>query len=221
MKKLLLAISFISLGSALCFAGTKTVPVKLGKDKMVTPVEELFHGNEFDVSLYGAVGLGRVDHYNTESSDPSPGPSPSPTPTPPRSGVKAATQDPAGAGSTSTKHYVHDAWGAGVEADYFFNRYFGIGVEGDWLVGHDVISSVSGNLIGRYPFEFGTWGVAPYGFIGGGGQFDSQNAGFGQIGGGAEVRFKAHWGVFTDARWVIHDAFIDYALIRAGLRFNF
>jgi hypothetical protein len=194
MKKLILTLAVAALGSAVCFAGTKTV--KLGKDKTVAPVEELFRANEFDVSIYGAVAVGRVDHYNTSTflGD---------------------------AGTDTTKHYTHNAWGGGVEADYFFTRYFGLGVEGDWLAGHDCISSVSGNLIGRYPFEYGTWGWAPYGFIGGGGQFDSQNAGYGQIGAGAEVRFKGHWGIFSDARWVAHDVFIDYALIRAGIRFNF
>jgi len=202
MKKIFLTLAVVSLGSAVCFAGTKTVPVKLGKDKTVTPVEELFRGNEFDVSIYGAVGLGRVDYYTTTKTTVTDGAVPIIT-------------------TTTTKHYTHDAWGGGVEVDYFFTRFFGLGIEGDWLAGHDVISSVAGNLIGRYPFEYGTWGWAPYGFIGGGGQFDSQNAGFGQIGAGAEVRFKCHWGIFSDARWVIHDTFIDYALIRAGLRFNF
>jgi len=195
MKKLFLTLAVVSLGSAVCFAGTKTVPVKIGKDKTVAPIEDLFHGNEFDVSVFGAVGLGRVDHDDTTIF------------------CRGTT--------VSNKDYTHNAWGGGVEADYFLTRFFGLGVEGDWLAGHDAISSVSGNLIGRYPFEYGTWGWAPYGFIGGGGQFDSQNAGFGQIGAGAEVRFKCHWGIFSDARWVIHDTFIDYALIRAGLRFNF
>jgi len=175
---------------------------------MVTPVDELFRANEFDVSIFGAVGLGRVDHYTTTSSS--------------RSRKFAQDGPPSlSSNTTTTKHYVHNAWGGGVEANYFFTRYFGLGVEGEWLDGHDAISSVSGNLIGRYPIEFGTWGLAPYGFIGGGGQFDSQNAGFGQIGAGVEVRFKSHWGLFTDARWVLHDVFIDYALIRAGIRFNF
>jgi len=198
MKKLILTLAVAAFGSAVCFAGTKMVPTKLGKDKTVTPVEDLFRANEFDVSLYGAVAVGRVDHYNTVES--------------------IRGQD---GGKETTKHYDHHAWGGGVEADYFFTRYFGLGVEGDWLAGHDAISSVSGNLIGRYPFEYGTWAWAPYGFIGGGGQFDSQNAGYGQIGAGAEVRFKSHWGIFSDARWVAHDVFIDYALVRAGIRFNF
>jgi len=194
MKKLSLILAVALITSTVGFAGTQTV--KLGKDKMVTPVEELFHGNEFDVSIYGAVGLGRVDHYST-------------------------TKFSDGENVGSTKHYTHTAWGGGVEADYFFTKYFGLGVEGDWLAGHDAISSVSGNLIGRYPFEMGSWAWAPYGFIGGGGQFDSQNAGYGQVGGGVEFRFRSHWGIFSDGRWVMHDDFINYALIRAGIRFNF
>ena len=189
MKKLFLTLAVVALGSASSFAGTKTVPVKMS-GKAVTPVDELFRGNEFDVSIYGAVGLGRVDNY--------------------RDGL-----------TPSIKHYSHDAWGGGTEVNYFFTRYFGLGVEGDWLAGHDVVSSVSGNLIGRIPFEFVDWGIAPYGFLGGGGQFDGQNAGFGQIGAGVEARFKSHWGIFADGRWVVHDVFIDYALIRTGIRINF
>ena len=209
MKKLIITLAIAALGSSVCSAGTKMVPVKLGKDKMVTPVEELYRANEFDVSIYGAVGLGRVDHYTTTETS---------LYSIPNVGIqKNATTIT----STTTKHYVHDAFGGGVEADYFFTRYFGLGVEGDWLAGHDAISSVAGNLIGRYPFENGTWGWAPYAFVGGGGQWDSQSAGFGQVGAGLDVRFKSHWGIFTDARWVLHDVYIDYALIRLGLRFNF
>ena len=203
MKKLLVTFAVFTIGSAAVFAGTKTVPVKAGKDKIIKPVEQLFRANEFDVSIYGAVGLGRLDHYDTVKVFPGPPVNQSP-------GI-----------SVKTTHYTHTAWGGGVEADYFFTRYLGVGIEGDWLAGHDAISSVSSNVIGRYPVEFGTWGFAPYGFIGGGGQFDSQNAGFGQFGIGSEIRFQQHWGIFTDCRWVIHDSGINYALIRSGIRLNF
>ena len=221
MKNLLLTFAVAVFGSAVCFGGTKTIPVKLGKDKSVTPAEELFRGNEFDVSIYGAVGVGRVDHYDNHDTSqitlnrqgvPQQGNTYIPIRGLPQ--IQTTT-------TSTTRHNVSSAFGGGVEADYFFTRYFGLGVEGDWLAGRDVISAVSGNLIGRYPFEYGTWGWAPYGFLGGGGQFDSQNAGFGQIGAGAEVRFKSNWGIFTDARWILHDVYIDYALIRAGIRFNF
>ena len=202
MKKLLITLAVVAIGSTVGFAGTKTVPVKAGKDKIVKPVEELFHANEFDVSIYGAVAVGNVDHSNTPAKS-------------------IALTDVTTISIPGNKQYTHDAWGGGVEVDYFFTRYFGLGIEGDWLAGHDAISSVSGNVIGRYPFEFGTWGWAPYAFVGGGGQFDSQSAGYGQIGAGAEVRFQNHWGIFADGRWVLHDTEISYALIRAGIRLNF
>lgn len=211
MKQLIITLAIAAVGTTACFAGPKEAPVKLGKDKTVTPIEDLFRANEFDVSIYGAVGLGRVDHYTTTETRRDV--------TIQRGFQKDATQ--LILPTNNTTHYVNPAWGGGVEGDYFFTRYFGLGVEGDWLSGQDAISSVAGNLIGRYPFEYGTWGWAPYGFVGGGGQFDTQSAGFGQVGAGAEVRFKCHWGIFTDARWVLHDVFIDYALIRVGMRFNF
>ncbi|MEI8341981.1 MAG: hypothetical protein WCH43_10665 [Verrucomicrobiota bacterium] len=202
MKKQLFTLSVVLITSAVCLAGTKTAPInKLGKDKMVTPTEELFRANEFDLGIFGAVGLGNVDHSTNQ--------------------VSVYNTDHRKIGTITKKDTVHHAWGGGGEVDYFFTRYFGLGAEGDWLAGHDAISSVSGNVIGRYPFEYGSWAWAPYGFIGGGGQFDSQNAGYGQIGLGAEVRFKSHWGLFTDGRWVIHDSFTNYALIRTGVRINF
>jgi len=197
MKKLILSLSIAILGASVCVAGPKSAPVKLGKDKMVTPTEELFRANEFDLGVFASAALGRVD-YSTH---------------PYFSGRKSP--------NVNVNDYDNNAWGGGVEADYFFTRYFGLGVEGNWLAATDAISSVSGSLIGRYPFENGSWAWAPYGFLGGGGQFDSQNAGFGHFGVGTEVRLKCHWGVFTDVRWLIHDSNINYALIRLGVRYNF
>ncbi|MEI8340297.1 MAG: hypothetical protein WCH43_02035 [Verrucomicrobiota bacterium] len=197
MKKLILSLSIVVVGASVCFAGPKSAPAKLGKDKMVTPTEELFRANEFDIGMFAAVAIGRVD-YTTH---------------PYYNGKRTP--------NVNVNDYDHTVWGGGVEADYFFTRYLGLGVEGTWLAGSDVISSVAGSVIARYPIEYGTWGLAPYGFIGGGGQFDSQNAGFGHFGVGTEVRLKCHWGVFTDARWVIHDSNINYALIRLGVRYNF
>jgi len=194
MKKLYVALAVIVLGSGMCNAGIETSSIKARDGKTVTPVDELFRSNEFDLSVFSAVALGGVDQYNNRKNSF-------------HDGFKSMLKD--------------KAWGAGIEADYFFTRYFGLGVEGEWLATEDVISSVSANLIGRYPVEYGTWGWAPYAFVGGGGQFDSLNAGFGQVGGGVDVRFKCHWGIFADARYVIHDVDLNYALIRAGIRLNF
>lgn len=195
MKKLSLGISVIVLSAAVCFAGTQTVPLKMkaGKDKMVTPVEELYRANEFDISAFAAFATGRVDQHKLGGDRDNPG----------------------------DNRFDSSAWGGGIEADYFYTRYFGVGLEGDWLAGSGVISAVSGSLIGRLPFENGSWGWAPYAFVGGGGQFDGEAAGFGHVGAGIDFRLQCHWGAFSDARWVLHDRGIDYALIRAGIRYNF
>jgi hypothetical protein len=115
-----------------------------------------------------------------------------------------------------------DGFGAGVGVNYFFNRYFGIGLEGYGWKGDGLISSVSGNAILRYPIE--KWHLAPY-IIGGiGGNFDADNSPdqINASGGlGVEYRFNQHWGVFTDGRYVITDETEDYAIARLGVRFSF
>ena len=192
MKKTLLSLIFLS--TTALYAGTESSSIKLQKDKNVIPESELFRANEFDIGVFGAVDLGGVDRYNNRKHS-------------------------ANAAIKSMEH--QKAWGGGVEADYFFSKYFGLGVEGEWVAANDAISSVSANLIGRYPFEYGTFAWAPYGFVGGGGQFDSENAGYGQAGAGVEVRFHSHWGIFSDARYVIHDVDLNYTMVRAGIRINF
>lgn len=127
--------------------------------------------------------------------------------------------------------YLNDGSGGGVGVNYFFARYFGVGVEGNWWNGardgmseetHDklvrngkvnsdgevdqnykksVAHQISGDLILRYPMEFCTFGLAPY-IIGGGGVItDGSSVGFGDVGAGVEVRFTPSFGVFTDWRW--------------------
>ena len=192
MKKTIVTLSLAILSTAAVYAGTESN--KIQKDKELTPGNELFRANEFDIGVYTAVALGGIDQYNNRKNS-----------------VDSAFK--------SMEH--QKAWGGGVEADYFFTRYFGLGLEGDWFAANDAISSVSANFIGRYPFEYGTWAWAPYGFVGGGGQFDSQNAGSGQAGAGIEVRFNSHWGLFSDGRYVVHDSDLNYTLLRAGIRINF
>jgi len=127
--------------------------------------------------------------------------------------------------------YLTDGNGGGVGADFFFARYFGVGLEGNWWNGansgiskeehdnllakgkvdsqgrvianydKDVANQVTGNLILRYPMEFQSFGLAPY-ILGGGGVIsDSKNSGFYDVGAGVEVRLTPHWGVFSDWRW--------------------
>ena len=194
MKKVFLSLSIGILGSIVCFAGTEKNSIKNQGNKELIPIDELFRANEFDVSVFSTVALGGIDQYENR-----------------RNSLHDAYK--------SVEHQA--AWGGGVECDYFFSRHVGLGIEGDWLASHSAISSVSANIIGRYPIEYGKWAWAPYAFIGGGGQFDSQNAGYSQSGIGVEFRFKSHWGIFTDGRYVIHDSDLNYALLRAGIRFNF
>lgn len=209
MKKIIFCSIAVIWTAFSSFAGPIPPPASaLGKDKMVVPPVNLFNPNEFDLGIFASFDTGRVDYYTDEVAyrpKPPDGPSPERFRFPHK----------------KKRKYVHNAADAGVEADYFFTRFLGIGLEGDWLVGEDVINTVSASLIARYPFEYGRWGWAPYVFIGGGGQFDNVNVGTGHIGGGAEIRFHRHWGVFADGRWVIHDSSINYGLFRLGIRYNF
>ncbi len=115
----------------------------------------------------------------------------------------------------------HDArFGAGAGVNLFFNKMVGIG--GDvWSLDTTgrFIDNASGNLIVRFPI--GDSPFAPYAFGGGGYQFDRVKQGFGQFGGGVEIRFNPHVGFFVDARYIIPRRTGDYGLGRAGLRFSF
>lgn len=110
--------------------------------------------------------------------------------------------------------------GAGVGLNYFFTRNFGIGVDAySEDTSGPFIDSASANAILRFPL--GRSGFAPYGFGGGGYQFDFDEVGFGQAGGGMEYRFSRTWGAFIDARYVFTDKTEDYGLARLGLRLAF
>jgi hypothetical protein len=55
----------------------------------------------------------------------------------------------------TTDRLEHNAGGGGITFNYFFTRYIGIGLEGDFLGGNPYDTVLTGNLIFRYPFEFG------------------------------------------------------------------
>lgn len=122
--------------------------------------------------------------------------------------------------------YLTDGSGGGVGANFFFARYFGVGVEGNWWNGardgisqatHDKLIAkgkdlptsfdksaahqFTGNVILRYPIEFKSFGLAPYILGGGGFIADGSCSGFGDVGAGVEVRLTPHVGVFSDWRW--------------------
>jgi len=144
--------------------------------------------------------------------------------------------------------YFADGSGGGVGANFFFARYFGLGVEGNWWTGttdgitqkeHDAIlvkggtiptqfgkdlaSQATANVILRYPMEFTTFGLAPYIFGGGGAAFGDNTTGFPDVGAGMEVRLAPHVGIFADWRWnfMVGPNRNDVNTTRAGLRFVF
>ena len=108
--------------------------------------------------------------------------------------------------------------GAGAGVNYFFTRYFGVGIDGysENTTGA-FIDTASANLIFRLPL--GQSPVAPYVFAGGGHNFDTVHTSFGQAGAGLECRFTPHIGVFIDARAVVPDRTKYYGVGRLGLRF--
>jgi len=138
----------------------------------------------------------------------------------------------------------HNAGGGGIMLNYYLNRYVGFSLEGDFLGGNPYNTVGTANLIFRYPFEFGAtsasgyskdgkstvgkevasgpvWGLAPYIVLGGGAQWDGRCEGIGDVGGGLEFRFKQHYGIFVEGRWVVHDARENYAAETAGFSYNF
>ncbi|MEO8440483.1 MAG: hypothetical protein ABI540_09715 [Spartobacteria bacterium] len=132
------------------------------------------------------------------------------------------------------------AWGGGIDVNYMFNRYLGIGVEGYGLAAEEGLGQASGNLIFRYPIP-GTR-FAPYGYAGGGVIFNgtrveeladrdrsirfirrnSDVEAMGQFGGGFEFRITPNVGVINDFSWnVINGDTNNFGMMRSGVRFAF
>jgi hypothetical protein len=132
----------------------------------------------------------------------------------------ASVSQPALDHLTGDRFYRHVRLGAGAGVNYFFTRYFGIGADAySESTAHSFVDAVAGSLIGRLPI--GDTGLAPYGFAGGGRQFDDILQWEGHIGAGLEYRFMRHFSAFVDARYVFAEHSRDYGLGRAGLRFSF
>lgn len=119
------------------------------------------------------------------------------------------------------------AFGGGLGLNYFFTRYFGIGID-DTLAGpvgsnkynRGIVDSLQADLIARYPIE--SWHLAPYGFAGGGATWASNRGqGNGNVGGGVEYRINRTVGLFGDYRWLYGSNKLSENLFRAGLRFAF
>jgi Outer membrane protein beta-barrel domain len=153
------------------------------------------------------------------------------------------------AGRDGNRFLGDHAWGGGAGVNYFFTKYFGLGLEGDILsgTGQEHSGDVSGqfalNGLVRYPI--GNTGFAPYVFAGIGGFVPGEGSDFfdtvtngvsrkirnsnrddilleGHWGGGLEYRFTRHIGVFADGRYeVVDKSKNNFGLIRTGVRFAF
>jgi hypothetical protein len=121
--------------------------------------------------------------------------------------------------------YFHDRSGGDAGVNFFFARYFGVGVDGNWFAGGPdgaVLHQVTGNVILRYPIELAHFGVAPYVFAGGGEVYDGKQTSLADSGVGVELRVTQHIGVFTDWRYNFTNGDRgNLATTRAGVRFAF
>ncbi len=109
--------------------------------------------------------------------------------------------------------------GGGTGANFFFARYFGVGIEALWYGnGGSAEHMFIGNFFFRYPIC--KWNVAPYVMLGGGAGFDHETVGFGHVGGGIEYRITDHIGIFTDGRYFF-GAPNALGVTRLGIRYAF
>jgi len=116
-------------------------------------------------------------------------------------------------------------WGGGLGVNYFFARYFGLGVEQD-LFGRNSDGSAGytewgtfGNAFLRYPIC--SWSIAPYAVVGGGVVYGkTKPVGGGTVGGGLEYRLTDNVALFGDARWM-YTQNDNGVMARTGLKVAF
>ena len=178
MKKLFaLTAVFFALAGLAKIASAGPEPLPSGKEmKQVAPAPcpEWYADNEWNVSVWGTYAF-----TGTESS---------------RTKIEIA-DDEQKFGSYDRFLGDDHAWGGGLDAKYFFHRYFGIGIEGFALAGkgthanfdsgpnavseefysnHDhTVGGVLGTLTLRYPIHCSRF--SPYGWAGAGGMFGGFN----------------------------------------------
>ncbi|CAN5916857.1 hypothetical protein BH11VER1_BH11VER1_22130 [soil metagenome] len=107
--------------------------------------------------------------------------------------------------------------GIGTEARYFFTRWLGVGVEGDWLEGEGTIGTTLTTITARLIKDSNAY----YAFGGTGVQFDEHRTqSIGKLGLGMEHRFVASTSVFADAAWMFGSE-QSAAVFRGGFKFSF
>ena len=116
-----------------------------------------------------------------------------------------------------------DAWGLGIGANYFFNKYFGVGAD-SYADAFESPYLINFSGFARYPISDI---IAPYAFTGFGRQWDHAAQWTGHIGLGAEAPlpllklFQKQTAVFVDWRHVLADRTRDYEVVRFGFRLHF
>jgi len=120
-------------------------------------------------------------------------------------------------GSSGSK--VESGSGGGIGLNYFFAKYFGVGVEAFWTgSGKGEHFPAAGNFFLRYPIC--SLNLAPYVMVGGGVSFDGNPKGYGNVGAGLEYRVTDNIGLFVDGRYFYGETG-NLANVRSGLRFAF
>ncbi len=176
MKKLILGlIAMGALASMVC-AGTESYSGKEMKQVAPAPppCPEWYADNEFNVGVWGAYAFTGTDNNRADPE----------------------LADDGNTFGTYDRFLGGDhAWGGGIDAKYFFRRYFGIGLEGFGLAAHGtqarfdhppdnafeehyetdkhVVGGVLGTLTLRYPIRCTRF--SPYVWAGGGGIFGGHN----------------------------------------------
>ena len=135
--------------------------------------------------------------------------------------------------------FQEHAFGGGVGVNYIFARYFGVGIDGQFLDGHrdrgsnvgesrsdsHFIGGVNGSVIARYPID--SLCLAPYIYAGGGAYFEREDWASAHVGAGLEYRIVPNKiGIFVDGRWTylgdrLGNNDLNFTLVRSGIRWVF
>lgn len=175
MKKVTACLlGMLALTSA-AFAGTEYSGKEMKQTAAVQPQECWYGDTEFNVSLWGAYAFAGTENKRTGIED---------------------TDDFLVYGRYDRFVSQDHAWGGGIDAKYFFMKYFGVGIEGFALQGrsshaildeggsesafeehynidHHTVGGVLGTVTVRFPI--GCSRFAPYVFGGGGGVFNGRD----------------------------------------------
>ena len=115
---------------------------------------------------------------------------------------------------------LENSLGGGALFEYFFTENIGIQLSYGAYATSPVHHVYGGDLVFRFPIT--ELCLAPYILVGGGGDSDGVNRGYGDAGGGVDIRFDNMncMGIFIDGtyHWT-GDSDHDFTLVRVGIKF--